>query len=242
MAATSPLTSPAADAPVAPDGGRHQAPGTAGRSWQAGRHRGTGRGRLAHPVVVSRVSRVAAPTAGGRPAPLAGGGRHRASDQPLCTAEPVLTLAGGGRHRTLNRTGAAGGAARDRAPAARPAVRAAAVLSLAAVLLPLSTADADAAPRPATAQTAAVQAGAVQAGTVQAGTTRAAAQAAAASAAGGPLADLPNAPTTTPAPAEPADLRWPTVGVAMALLVGISVTGSTALLLLRPARRTATRR
>jgi hypothetical protein len=238
MAATSPLALPAADVMHMPGTGRHQAAGTAARNWQPGRHRVTGRGHLPHPLVVSRPARFA-PTAGGRPAPLAAapltaagpltapghrtaaatltaagpltavGGRHRASGQLTRTAEPVLTLAGDGRHRALGRAaGRDTAAAAGRPHAGRPAVRVAAALTLAAVLLPLSAGPADAAPRSASAQ---------------AGTAPTA-----------PLAELPGAPAATPT--EPADLRWPTLGIAMALLLGISITGSTAVLLLRPAR------
>jgi hypothetical protein len=228
MAATSALVvSTAADTHAVPaptsTAARHQAPGTAARTRGRGRHRATGRGRLSAPLVVARPrlglapstrltgpAGLTGPTSGGRPAPL-----RRPSHAP--TVQPVLTLAGDGRHRALPRAlarPAAETAGRIRPRAVRPAVRVAAVLLLSAVLLPLSAGRAGAAPTSPT-------------GT--AGTA----------AANGALVDLPAAPgpEPRPVPAQPADLRWPTVGIAMALLVGITITGSAGVLLLRPVRR-----
>ena len=69
MAATSALAPAPADNHT---GARHQAPGTAARTGYPGRHRLTGRGRLAYPIVIGRPDQS---TNGGRPAPLAKPGR-----------------------------------------------------------------------------------------------------------------------------------------------------------------------
>jgi hypothetical protein len=252
MAATSALVlSPTADTRAGSEPTRstgcHQAPGTALRTRHPGRHRATGRGRLAHPVIVVRplieTARSAGPTSGGRPAPLA-------KPHSAPTAEPVLTLAGGGRHRALDRavsrpTADAAGRYRPGAdrPAVRHAVRFAAVLAASAVLLPLSAGQADAAPKPAAPATAPITALAPVAAARTAGARTAGARTAGARTAGarpaGAQTDLPDAPGPEPRPTSsaPVGTGWPTVGIAMALLLGITISGSAGLLLLRPAGR-----